>query len=89
MANKESNTNVAAQIWEQIKEKPVNMYALPNQKVEDYCKPAMVEPSKCYLTLTSTASALLPALEETLGKTYTVELVGKYIAVGLAAPSLA
>lgn len=90
MATKEPNKDtVAAQIWEQIKEKPVNMFALPSQKVQDYCKPAVVEPNKCYLVLTSTATALLPALEEALGKGYTVELAGKYIAVGHAAPSLA
>lgn len=90
MANKEPNKDtVAAQIWEQIKEKPVNMFALPGQKVENFCKPAVVEPSKCYLVLTSTAGSLLPALEESLGSAFTVELAGKYIVVAHAAPSLA
>lgn len=66
-------------IWNEIKDKEILMFALPNQLVFHYCSPIVVEPSKCYLK--STASSVLPALETALGRNYTVELMDKYIVV--------
>lgn len=71
--------SVADQIWEEIKSKKIDMFSLPDQVVSQYCKPAVVEPSKCYLL--ASASSLLPSLETALGKNYNVELVTKYIVV--------
>lgn len=69
----------AGKIWSEIKDREINMFALPNQKVNSYCKPVFVEPTKLYLL--TTASSVLPALEETLNKEFVVELVDKYTVV--------
>lgn len=55
------------------------MFALPNQTIERYCTPVIVEPSKLYVT--STVGSILPTLEDALGKKYDIELVQKYIAI--------
>lgn len=62
---------VASEIWEDIKDKSIEMFALPNQKVFMYCEPKEIEPSKCYLHVK--ASSVLPALETVLGSKYNVE----------------
>ena len=75
---KKVKTN-AEKIWEEIKDKPLNMFALPNQKISDYASPANVEPSKAYLEYS--VPALLPSLEGALGSVFKIELVGRWIAV--------
>jgi hypothetical protein len=72
----------AGKIWAEIKDKPINMFALPNQVIRQYCAPAIVEPSKLYLL--STAGSTLPAIETALGSAFTVEAVDKYITVARA-----
>jgi hypothetical protein len=81
MATKElkAEKTIANKIWEEIKDKPVNMFALPNQTVSNYCQQQSVEPSKCYLTYT--VSSILPALEAALGNSYKVEIAGRFLAV--------
>jgi len=78
----EKNKTVAAKIWEEIKDKQINMFALPNQTISNYCTPTAIEPSKCYLTYTVTA--LLPALEASLGDKYKVEMAGRFLTVSYA-----
>lgn len=84
--NKEQNN--ADLIWEEIKNLPIDMFALPNQTVMNHCTPITVEPSKLYLLVRSTAT--LPALEATLqsyekmlniGKKYSVDLADKFVIV--------
>jgi len=70
---------VADKIWEDIKDVKLEMFALPNQFVNSYCKPVPIEPTKLYLTFS--ASAVLPALELAIQGKYDVELVNKYIIV--------
>lgn len=79
--NKEHNAEetVAEKLWNEIKNKNIDMFALPNQVVEQYCKPVNIEPSKLYL-LTS-ASSVLPSLEVALGPKFTVERLDKYLVV--------
>jgi hypothetical protein len=77
----------ADKIWAEIKDKRVNMYALPNQVVANYCTQAKIDPTRCFL-LYKTASAIIPALEEAVGKAYTVEVMDKYIVVARAPASL-
>jgi hypothetical protein len=75
----------AGKIWDEIKEKTIEMFALPDQKVLDHCTPVNIEPSKLYLRTKS--SAVLPSLEVSCGKNFTVELVDKYVTVArLAVP---
>ena len=74
-------------IWNEIKNHPIDVFAIPNQIVSDYFKPAVVEPSKLYLTMTK-ASAAIPALETSLGKSFLVELVNKYVVVSRVATDI-
>ncbi len=72
----------AEKIWSEIKDKSIEMFALPDQKVNKYCKPVTIEPTKAYLL--ASAPSVLPALELTLGNKYVVEVVDKYLAVSRA-----
>jgi hypothetical protein len=72
----------AGKIWEEIKNKPIAMFGLPNQIISQYCAPTPVDPSRLYVMLTATA--VLPSLEFAVGSGYTVELAGKYVIVARA-----
>lgn len=83
MTNK--TQTVAEQLWEEVKGRQINLFALPGQSVEAHFTQAQVEPSKLYLTINDkNATALLPALEEALGKSYTVEMAGRFVCVARA-----
>ena len=69
----------AEKIWDEIKGLPIAMFGLPNQVVAQHCVVATVEPSQLYLLLKS--SAVLPSLEASIAPKFTVELLGKYVAV--------
>jgi hypothetical protein len=69
----------AEKIWEEIKDKQINMFTLPNQLVNQYCVPTSIEPSKLYVTYT--VSSILPALENALGSSYKVENAGRFLAI--------
>lgn len=70
---------LAETIWNNIKNKNLEMFALPKQMVNMYCEPIAIEPTKLYLTFT--VSAVLPALETALKDLYSVERVDRYIVV--------
>lgn len=69
----------AEKIWHEIKEKSIDMFALPNQTVQKYCKAVPIEPTKLYVI--PSAASVLPALETALGNKYVVEVVDKYFVV--------
>lgn len=69
----------SGKIWKEIKDKSIDMFALPDQKVSDHCVPVTIEPSKLYLRTKS--SSVLPSLEVSCGKKFVVELVDKYVSV--------
>lgn len=69
----------AAAIWSEIKNKSIDMFALPAQSVEMHCKPIKVEPTGLYLILNSTS--VLPSLEASIGNKFTLELATKYVIV--------
>jgi hypothetical protein len=78
---------ISVQIWNEIKEKSIDMFALPGQQVNQYYKPVPVEPSKLYLLpLVARATCALPSLETAVGVNYIIELVDKYVTVTRAAP---
>jgi len=83
MSNNTLTKSPADQIWESIKNMPINLFGLPNQFVSQHCAPVQVEPSKLYLV--SRSSAFLPALETAIAPKYTVELADKWIIVQPAA----
>lgn len=69
----------AEKIWNEIKEMKIDMFSLPNQKIEQHVKMVQVEPSSLYVELYS--SATLPALEEALKNGYSVEVNGRFIKI--------
>lgn len=73
---------VAGEIWNEIKDKTIEMFALPDQIVSMHAHPVPVEPSKLFLVTNS--SAVLPSLEAAVGKKYVVELAGQFITVSRA-----
>jgi len=78
--------NDADVMWDQIKDLPIEMFALPNQVVAMHCTPVPVDPTKLYLVLRS--SAVLPSLEESLKRNFTVEMVDKWAVVTRVRPPL-
>lgn len=69
----------AGKIWDEIKNRNIEMFALPDQRVWQYCEPILIEPTKLYLRTRSTS--VLPSLETACGKQFSVELVDKYVTV--------
>lgn len=76
----------AGDIWNEIKDLNIEMFALPDQKIHMHARPVAVEPSKLYLLTNS--SSVLPSLETAVGKRYTVELADKFVIVARAVNSL-
>jgi hypothetical protein len=74
-------TTEADKIWAEIRHKPVDMFALPNQTVESYCEQAKIDPNRCFLLYKKSASAIIPALENSIAKDFTIEVMDKYIIV--------
>ncbi len=70
-------STVADSIWNDIKNKKIEIFALPNQIVSQYCRQVTIEPTKCYVEITATS--VLPALEAAVGSTYSVDYFDKKI----------
>jgi len=75
----------ADKIWDEIKNKPILMFSLPNQTVANYCTQAKIDPTRCFLQYNK-VGAVIPALEEAIGKGFTVEAMDKYIVVSRVVP---
>lgn len=71
-------------IWQEIKNLPIEMFALPDQFVGQYCTPVPVDPTRLYLLLRT--SAVLPSLEESVKKNFTVEMADKWAIVSRRPP---
>lgn len=77
----------AGRIWNDIKDREIFMFALPDQRVYQHVKPVLVDTEKLFLVLNSTAA--LPSLEESVGrsdvkrgiKAYKVELADRFVIV--------
>lgn len=69
-------------IWNEIKDKTIEMFALPDQKVHQYCDPQFIEPTKCYLVVRATS--VLPALETALGSKYSLDRMDRFVVVARA-----
>jgi hypothetical protein len=70
---------VAEQIWSEIKDKDILMFALPAQKVSNFCQPVPIDPSRCFLVAKATAA--LPSLEAAVGPEYECTMADKYIII--------
>jgi hypothetical protein len=69
----------AEKIWDEIKNRPIQMFGLPEQVVFQHCTFVKVEPSSLYVVVRSTAT--LPSLEAAIGPNYVVELADKFVIV--------
>ena len=60
----------ALDLWNRIKDLPIDMFSLPNQEVNQYCKPdlKLIEayPNDLYMKIK--CAMVKPALEEALGR---------------------
>lgn len=72
----------SGKIWDEIKELPIDLFSLANQKISDYAELQFVEPSKCYLKIK--VGSVLPALETSIGKKYIVSMDALYTIVSRA-----
>ena len=70
---------VADDIWDDIKARPIEMFALSNQKVEHHVTKLDV-PVKNQLYVKLSSSAVLPSLEASLSD-YDVEAAEKYVII--------
>lgn len=66
-------------IWNEIKDLPLNVFGLANQKVSMWVFKVPVPGKECLLTLK--ASSVYPVLEEMLSKSYDVDMNDKYVKV--------
>lgn len=81
---KEMITVISDEIWNEIKDLPIEMYALPNQLVREHVKRFKADPNAVFLKLSS--SAVIASLEDTLarvrGRQYTLERAdGGYVVI--------
>lgn len=72
----------ADQIWSEIKDLRIEMFALPDQRVHMYCKPVSIDPNKLFLL--ASAGSVLTALELVVAPKYTVEKMDRFLVVSLA-----
>lgn len=64
--------------WDSIKDKEINLFGMQT-KLDKVCAFVEIDDEKCYLI--PTIGAVLPALENMLGRGFTFEQVEKYIIV--------
>lgn len=69
----------ADKIWDAIRYRAIEMFALPYQIVELHCTPVPIEPSKLYVVIKSTAT--LPSLEAAIAPEFQVELADKFVII--------
>ena len=75
----QSVSTEAERIWNEIKNRPIEMFGLPDQFVFQHATFVNVEPSALYVTIRSTAT--LPSLEVAVGPDFLVEMVDKFVVV--------
>ena len=82
LENVDKNKHESDKIWDEIKNLSIDMFALPNQTVQQHIVPLQVAGKELLVKLVSTAA--LPALEEAInryGKKYTVTVAEGYVVV--------
>lgn len=71
--------SIADKIWTEIKDKPIDMFGLPGQKVSEWCTPQFVEPSKLYVVIK--VGAVLQTLVDHFYQKYDIELLDKWVVI--------
>lgn len=69
----------AEKMWDEIKNRPIEMFGLPDQYVFQHATFVNVEPTALYVTIRS--SATLPSLEASIKGDFTVELADKFVVI--------
>lgn len=69
----------AEKIWDEIKNRPIQMFGLPEQFVFQHATYITVEPTSAYVIIRS--SATLPSLEAAVAPDFTVELADKFVII--------
>lgn len=69
----------AEKIWDEIKNRPIQMFGLPDQFVFQHATYIAVEPTSAYVIIRS--SATLPSLEAAVAPDFTVELADKFVII--------
>lgn len=69
----------AEKMWDEIKNRPIEMFGLPDQYVFQHATFVAVEPTALYVTIRS--SATLPSLEAAIKGDFTVELADKFVVI--------
>lgn len=69
----------AEKMWDEIKNRPIDMFGLPDQFVFQHATFITIEPSSLYVTIRS--SATLPSLEAAVKPDFTVELADKFVII--------
>lgn len=69
----------AEKIWNEIKNKPLDMFALAGQTAEKFCKVVPIDTEKLFLTYT--VSAVIPAIEAVIGDKLQLETMDKFIVI--------
>jgi hypothetical protein len=77
--DEQSSLCESEKIWEEIRGAQVNMFCLPDQTIEKYCRFLKVEPNRCFVE--PKIAAILPAMEDALRGQFNVELAGKYLII--------
>lgn len=66
-------------IWEEVRNRPIQMFGLPSQTIDQHCTVVPIEPTALYVSIRS--SATLPSLEAAVAPEFTVELVDKFVVI--------
>jgi hypothetical protein len=66
-------------IWDEVKNRPIQMFGLPDQFVFQHATYITVEPTFAYVIVRS--SATLPSLEAAVAPDFTVELADKFVII--------
>ena len=69
----------AEKIWDEVKNRPILMFGLPDQYVLQHATFVAIEPNALYVTIRS--SATLPSLESAVAPDFTVELADKFVII--------
>lgn len=84
---KETKRSEADEIWEEIKDKSVEMFSLPNKKIEDFVERLKIPGAVLYLR--PTAPAIIAAIGPAIGDKYEVNTTEKnYLQIVRKPPEL-
>lgn len=79
MVSKNTEKSESVKIWEEIKNNPIDMYTLPDQKVSDHIEKLPVDGPE--LLVKPISSAAVASLQDAVGKEYEVEQTGDYVTI--------